>query len=296
VQSYRRHDVPAWIAHCMESVRAWALQRGHDYRLVGDEAFDLCGPEYLAQVGANVRAITNLARLELVRAAHGDGYDSAVWVDADVLVFKPGTWSVDEVDRYAFARETWVGLAPNGNGRAFSAVNNSVFVCRRGEPDLEFLIDATRHVASHRRIADNYQVGGDLIKGLRVSLAFETLPTVGMFSSFSVLALARGADEIVALQARLHGGPIYAANLCASENYVPPVSEAEVTAAMAVLQSTEGQVVNRWLDGSPALAMGQEAYFDARTPKARAIAGARRLLPKSFWRRSPGGVRFGTPP
>ena len=274
VQSYRDHDIPPWIARCLASVRSWALQHGHDYRLVGDEAFALCGPDYLASVGADLRAITNLARLELVKAAHGEGYDLAVWVDADVLVFAPGAWSIDTVERYAFARETWIELDTSGRGRVFSAVNNSVFVCRHGEPDLDFLIAATRHVALHRQLADNYQVGGDLIKGLRSSLAFETLPTVGMFSNFTVLALARGADELVALQARRHGGPVYAANLCASGNYAPPVSEAEAAAAIEALLSTGGQAVNRWLDGSPGLAIGQEIHFDASTPAARAIAGA----------------------
>ena len=271
VQSFRNHEVPAWIARCMASVRAWALQRGYDYQVIGDEAFSLCGAAYLEKVGGNVRAITNLARLELVKAAHGAGYDWAVWIDADVLVFLPDAWEIDQVARYAFARETWVEFNTHERARAFSAVNNSVFVCRCGEPDLDFLIYATRHVAQHRQIGDNYQVGGDLIKGLRASLAFETLPTVGMFSNFSVLALARGADEFIAWQARLHGGPVYAANLCASGNYSPPVSEAEASVVIESLQSTQGEVVNRWLNDSRGLAMGQEAFFELRTPETRAL-------------------------
>lgn len=256
--------MPGWIEHCLASVKAWARAAGYDYRLFGDEAFEFCGADYLAQVGSNMRSITNLARLELVRDAHKHGYDWAVWIDADVLVFEPRQFSLSGVARYAFARETW--LEPyhvEGRWRAFSAVNNSVFVCRAGEPDLDFLISATRHVAAHRQITTNYQVGGHLIKGLRLPLGFETLGSVGMFSNFATLALARGATGVLKAQARYHGTPVFAANLCASEIYRPPVGVADAQAAIRALEGTRGAVVNEWLNGQPALPEGEEILFDA---------------------------------
>jgi hypothetical protein len=105
IQSYRSTNVPAWINHCLASVKAWAKSAGYDYRLFGDEAFAICGEDYLAQVGSNMRSITNLARLELVKDAHAHGYDWAVWIDADVLVFDPARFDLSKVQRYAFARD-----------------------------------------------------------------------------------------------------------------------------------------------------------------------------------------------
>jgi hypothetical protein len=233
IQSYRDRDVPSWITRCLDSVRTWADAKGYDYQLTDDSAFALCGDEYLAQVGDNKRSITNLCRLELVRRAHREGYEWAVWIDADVLVFNAQAFSVSAVGRYAFARETWIEFIAPGRMRATASVNNSVFVCRRDEPDLDFLIAATRHVAMHRAIADNYQVGGNLVRGLRASLAFETLGNVGMFSNYVVLALARDVPELLQRQARLHGTPVYAANLCASENCrEPTIGEVQARRAM----------------------------------------------------------------
>jgi hypothetical protein len=248
IQSFRTHSVPPWIERCLVSVRRWAAMHGYDYRLTDDRAFDLCGPDYLARVGDNLRSITNLCRLELVRQAHADGYELAAWVDADVFVFDAAAFTLDSVARYAFARETWletgIPAAPANCWRAVSAVNNSVFACRRGEPDLAFLIDATRHVARHRQIRSNYQVGGDLIKGLRASLDFELLDTVGMFSSYVVLALAREFDVLLKVQARCHGNPVHAANLCASANYLPVVGDDDIRTAMDRLEATRGGIVN----------------------------------------------------
>jgi hypothetical protein len=261
IQSFRRSDVPDWIARCLASVAAWAREQGHDYQLVGDEAFELCGPDYLARAGGNIRTITNLARLELVNRAHADGYELAAWVDADLLVFNPKEFRIDHPRRYAFARETWIEAREPPWWRADAAVNNSVFACRAGEPDLGFLIAATRHVAMHRDLKNNYQVGGNLIKGLRLSLAFEMLDDVGMLSSVMVRALARGTTELLQAQARLHGSPINAANLCASSNHIPAVSEAEALDAIEALERSRGAIVNQWLDDKPRLPFGRDRWF-----------------------------------
>jgi hypothetical protein len=251
IQSYRAVNVPAWIDRCLQSVRAWSAARDFDYQLVGDEGFQVCGDDYLSRVGDNIRSITNLARLILVRQAHDAGYDRAIWIDADIFVFAPEHLLVDLESRYAFARETWVARADGERWMAFAGVNNSVFVCMAGEPDLEFLIAATRHIAMHRQIRSNYQVGGDMIKGLHASLDFQTLDNVGMFSADIVDALARGDTAILHAQARLHGAPVYAANLCASANYVNPVSQDAALLAIDTLARTRGEVVNAWLAEGP---------------------------------------------
>ena len=278
IQSFRTRSVPAWIERCLDSAKRWAALRGYDYLCTDDRAFALCGDDYLARVNGNLRAIANLFRLELVRQAHRDGYERAVWIDADIFVFAPETFSIDGVARYAFARESWIEIigpgTPSACWRATAGTNNSVLVCRRDEPDLEFLIAATRHVALHREVRTNYQVGGDLIKGLRASLDFEMLGSSGMFSNYIVLALAQEVEMLLKVQARCHGTAVHAANLCASANYTPPVGEREIRAAMDRLERTRGGVVNQWLVGgtSPGLAPPDTVLFEG--PPLRELLAA----------------------
>jgi hypothetical protein len=251
IQSYRADGVPAWINGCLQSVRQWSSEQGFDYQLAGDDSFRLCGEDYLVRVGDNIRSITNLSRLILVQRAHLAGYDRAIWLDADVFVFAPEQLRIDLTSRYAFARETWISRMAADTWSAFAGVNNSVFVCMAGEPDLEWLISTTRHIARHRQIDSNYQVGGDLIRGMRASLNFQVVENVGMFSNHIVTSLARGEDAVLHAQARFHGKPVYAANLCAGPHYQPPVTEADAVAAMDVLARTRGDVVNAWLAEGP---------------------------------------------
>jgi hypothetical protein len=243
IQSYRSHDVPAWIARCLASVKAWAHARGFEHLMTDDRAFALCGPEYLAVAGDNKRSITNLARLELIRLAHREGYDRAIWMDADIFVFAPDQLTIDLTERYAFARETYIGKLGD-NWAVDHSVNNSVIACMAGEPDLDLIIQITRHVARHHVITSNYQLGGDIVKGLRKILKFQELQHVGMFSPYRVSALAGGDETLLTVQARQHRTPVWAANLCAGAHYERTASEAEAMAAMDALESTRGAVLN----------------------------------------------------
>ncbi len=272
LQSYRAPNVEPWIARCMKSVEVWAGKTGFDYRLTGDEVFALCGDDYLARAGGNMRTITNLCRLEMVRAAHQEGYDWAVGMDADIFVFDPDRFRIEGVERYAFVGESWIELQAPGTWGGLRNVNNSVFVCRAGEPDLDFLIHATRHVAMSRTIVDNFQVGRNLVNGLRKSLAYETLNNVGMFSNLVVLALARDVPELLQFQADIHGYPVFAANLCGSENYVPPVSEGEAQVAMDRLETSRGTVINSWLSQKPIPVMDRWVHLQTPDIEAALIA------------------------
>src|SRR5207253_10631885 len=108
LQSFRTHDVPAWMTRCLASVKTWTDRCRYDYQFVGDGIFDLCGADYLARVGDNMRSITNLARLELARKVLGEGYDRAIWLDADLFVFAPERLAIDVTSGYAFCKEAWI--------------------------------------------------------------------------------------------------------------------------------------------------------------------------------------------
>ena len=255
LQSFRVDNVPPWIERCLRSVREWSELRGFDYSFADDSSFALCGAEYLARVGKNMRAIVNLSRLELAKDAHERGYDRAIWLDADVLVFHPELFSIDVVERYAFARETWVSKR-DGNWTHSSNVNNCAFVCMKGEPDLDTLIRLTRDVGVHRKIEKSLQTGTYLLTGLQQSLAFELLDNVGLFSNHVVKAIANGDEGAMGMQAIAHETPVFAANLCASDRDPPPVSEAEAETVVDRLLESRGDIVNRWLLKSSANLVG----------------------------------------
>ena len=276
LQSYRTTNIPFWISCCLASVKEWSRANGFAYECHGDEVFELCGSEYLASVGGNIRSITNLARLELTRAAHGRGYDRAIWLDADVIVFDQERFRISLAERYAFARETWVARRDQRISIEHG-VNNCAFVFMRDEPDLDLLINLTRHIARHRKITSNYQVGGDIVKGLRNSLAFSTLEHVGMFSPCLITGIARGDTELLSVQAREFGQPVFAANLAVTPGNHAPVSDADLCSAMNLLLSTRGGVINDYLSpkappGKAGMSARVKKLF-SRFSKKRRIAG-----------------------
>ncbi|HKT52824.1 MAG TPA: hypothetical protein VJP88_00115 [Caulobacteraceae bacterium] len=243
IQSYRTRDVPDWIARCLTSVKAWAYARGYDHLMTDDRAFQLCGPDYLAKVGDNKQPITDLARLELIRIAHRDGYDRAIWVDADVFVFDPENLNLPPTERITFARETWI--EPQGTQWICRPVQHNAFIiCPAGDPDIGFIIEAVRHTARVHRVRSNNHLGVDLIRGLHNFLVFPLVQDVGLLSNHVLLAIARGDEAVMNYQARYHQTPIHAANLCASLNYSPSVPEADIRRVMDLLETTRGGVLN----------------------------------------------------
>jgi hypothetical protein len=116
----------------------------------------------------------------------------------------------------------------------------------KNEPDLDFLIDVVRYLAARREITSNYQVGGDLLKGLRKSLAFALLDQVGMFSPMVVRALESEDEGVLRRQALAFGMPIYAANVCATSNH-GEFDECFIAAVLDKLEETRGRIVNRYL-------------------------------------------------
>jgi hypothetical protein len=250
IQTWRGSPIPEWISRCLESAKSWSRSQGYDYHLDDGSSFSLCDPEYLRAAGENIITITNLSRFLLIQNALAGDYQRAIWLDADVFVFSPDRFAIDIADRYAFAREVWV-QSHEDHWIAHKGVNMAACVFCRGEPDLEFLIHAIRHVALHRKLESNYQVGGNLLKGLWRSLAFATLDNVGMFSPEIMLALSNPQDRLLRVQARFHQAPVYAANLCASGHYLVQVSPAEAMSAMDSLERSGGDVINQGLADGP---------------------------------------------
>jgi hypothetical protein len=251
LQTFRTTNLPTWIQRCMASVRAWAELHGYDYEFMDDRIFDLCGSDYLAQVGDDKRSITNLARLELIRLRLAGQYERAAWLDADTFVFAPAAFRMDISEGYAFAREVWVDRDRASGTVIFDRVHNASCVFTRGQADLDFFIRTARYIAATRQIRESYQVGVRLLSGLQYPLGFPLLQDSGMFSPAILHALVNGDNELLAVLARGHAHPVHAANLCLSLIGAPSpfwnrTPEDIAMEAMDRLEKSAGAVINRF--------------------------------------------------
>jgi hypothetical protein len=255
LQSFRTSNVPAWMQRCMASVRAWAELHGYDYEFMDDRIFNLCGTDYLEQVGDNKRSITNLARLELIRLRLAGQYERAVWLDADTFVFVPSAFRVDIGAGYAFSREVWVDHDQAGRIFIEERVHNATCVFTRGQADLDFFIRIARYIAATRQIRESFQVGVRLLSGLQYPLGFPLLQDSAMFSPAILRALVTGDDRLIEALARGHAHPVHAANLCwslidiANQGWTRRLDNI-VMEAMDRLEQNAGAVINRF---APAL-------------------------------------------
>ncbi|HTR01468.1 MAG TPA: hypothetical protein VMH83_15830 [Candidatus Acidoferrum sp.] len=205
-----------WMQSCLRSVESWAAANVFDYRFVGDEIFELVPAWYLAKVPDKLPIATDYARLVLLQRALADGYDQALWLDADVLVLDPAmTLAFD--GSCAFGQEVWVEPR-QGRLQARRNVHNAVAVFRRGCPVLPFLlhcIESLMRRVDPAHIAPQF-VGPKLLQALHPLADFALLPQVGALSPAVVDALCKGGGEALTLMLEHSPVPPKAVNLCAS--------------------------------------------------------------------------------
>jgi hypothetical protein len=250
IQTFRNHTIPAWIQRCLESVRKWAALHEHDYSLIGDEFYDLCGPEYLARGSKNPQTITNLARLVATRQRLDAGYQRVIWMDADMFVFDPAKLAFDFpveslTTGYAFGREVWLFRDWAGVIRVSSpSPHNAATFFTQGAVDLDMLITLIRHIDATRQIVSNFQVGVRLLNALQYSLMFPTFSHVGMFSPLLLRALAERDEKVLHFYGRAYRYQAYAANLGYSLR--GEVTEDMLWRAMDHLEAGAGDAVNKY--------------------------------------------------
>ena len=249
IQTFRTHSIPPWIQRCLDSVRAWAELHGHDYRLAGDELYELCGPEYLARGSKNPQAITNLARLVATRRQLDAGYKRVIWMDADIFVFNPEKLVFDfPADRlttgYAFGREIWLSDRDGRLHTTLPRAHNAATFFTQDAVDLDMLIALIRHIDAKRQIVSNCQVGVRLLRGLQESLMFPTFSHVGVFSQPLLQALVEGNEQILGFYGKAYRYSTFAGNLglSLSGNY----SDDLCWRAMDCLEAGAGDVINNY--------------------------------------------------
>jgi hypothetical protein len=204
------------MGQCLASVEQWTKGRGYDYRFIGDEIFKLVPSWYRDKVGKKKPVATDYARLLLLQQALESGYEQAIWLDADLLVFEQDL-VFDFNGSCAFGLEVWV-QEHEGRMSARRNVHNAVCVFRKGCVVLPFLIYTVASII--RRVHPDHiapqMVGPKLLTALHSICGFPLLPQVGALSPDVVGDICKGRGPALDLLRRKSEIKPKALNLCAS--------------------------------------------------------------------------------
>jgi len=204
------------MGQCLASVEQWSEGRGYDYRFIGDEIFKLVPSWYRDKVGKKKPILTDYARLLLQQQALDAGYEQAIWLDADVLIFEQDM-DFDFPGSCAFGQELWV-QEHEGLLSARRNVHNAVCVFRKNCVVLPFLIHTVASII--RRVHPEHiapqMVGPKLLTALHSICSFDLLPQVGALSPEVIADICKGRGPALDLLRRKSVVKPQAVNLCAS--------------------------------------------------------------------------------
>ena len=255
-QSYRKHDVAPWITACMQSVQAWAQHHGFDYRFYDDSLFTRAPDWFRQKVAHQICPVTDLARLVVAKELLAEGYERAVWVDADLLVFDAPALLLPLQRDFMLCREVWVYADAAGAKKVSVRVNNAIAAFARQNVHLDFFIDAALRIAGSRPKVGKLDIGTQFYSQLRAILPFALFNNVGMLSPAMLSEIALGQPQRLVDYAQHLPVPLACANLCASlqgQTIQGVVADGAMYAlAVQQLMASRGEVINRHRPALPA--------------------------------------------
>lgn len=219
VQSFRRDNVPEWITRCMRSVASWADARGYHYEFVDDVLFDHVPAALLDKPRNSLLPLTDIARLGLLRDRLAQRYERALWIDADVVVFRPDTLAIPAQCGAMLCHEIWTHRNPDGQVIHDRRVNNAVMIFERGHPLLDFLRYAAIELYQHMdpETMPPATLGTGFLSNLGRLLPIRLFNQVACLSPLLVDALLTDTNhEQLKAHASHYGHPFHAVNLCHS--------------------------------------------------------------------------------
>ena len=178
------HTLPLprpWLAHCLETVRAWAEQNGFSYQFQGDSLFDLLAPyPFLGRYSRVIQS--DVARLLWMEQCLADGYERVIWLDADMLVHCPEAFTVPSA-AFSVGREVWVQETAPNRYKAYVKVHNAWLHAGKGSVDLPFYREtALRLLARNSAGVPAQFVGPKLLTAMHNIVGFGVNERAGMLS------------------------------------------------------------------------------------------------------------------
>jgi len=226
LQSWRSDTEPQWVQRCLNSVRQWAAQRHIGYRFEDDILFNRV-PSVLRNILLDRPQIaTDIARLRWIEHVLATETDTAIWLDADVLVFAPERFKPQiGSEGYLFGREFWAEIDDKKKLRVRQNVHNAFIAAERGNPFIPYY----RHIAE--RILNQIQPGpanglAPQVVGPKLLNALNSIGQIPLSSEVAVLSplvvkdIAAGGgyalEAMVNAMKKADALPPCAANLCQS--------------------------------------------------------------------------------
>lgn len=219
IQSYRTTRVEPWIQRCMQSVREWAHARGYAYEFVNDALFDFLPAAIRDEPAAPLLPKTDIARLGLLADRLANAYETAIWIDADVLVFDPSALFIPPASGAMLCHEIWTSLDSEDQVVHRRGINNALMVFERGHPLLGFLRYAAIELYHHGEpvTMSPTKLGTTLLSKLGRVVPLRLHTQVACLSPMLVSAACHGHHpEWLQAHAQQHGHRFAAANLCRS--------------------------------------------------------------------------------
>lgn len=231
---------PCWIKDCMASVAAFAGKNGFDYQLLDDVGFFAGIAQPLREKFRDcIYPLTDLARLHALQAALAAGYERAVWLDADVVVFG----ELEIPLQTAMARDAG----------AEGGFNNYGLVFVGGDPLLARYIEAATALLETATAIQSTLVGPAILGPVSVAeIAGLTHFPAGLVRDVYPWLVSGGRRPAVLGEfCRAYGQPLLAGNLgWHYRAYVPPALLAEYDRKMAyvvqALQRDPGGINQVW--------------------------------------------------
>ncbi|MEO1080889.1 MAG: hypothetical protein AAFY29_15135 [Pseudomonadota bacterium] len=216
LQSQQDVALRGWQGRCSSSVERWAQRQDFSYRRQGDALFERIDPELRWRFAGQPVVLSDLARLLWLSEALEEGFERAIWIDADVFVFRD--FSVPETGDY-FGRECWV-QRDGGRLRSYRKLHNAWLQFSKGSAVLPYYIDRARTLLSMTEAPVVPQfIGPKLLTAWHNIVPFNVEERVGMLAPVAMAELLAGPAEAAAalpVLCRGHAAPLCALNLCAS--------------------------------------------------------------------------------
>lgn len=250
VQSYRTENVAGWMAICMVTVKDWAEKNGYAYEFVDDSLFDFVPPWFREKCKSHVLPQTDIARLHLIRKRIAQGWKRVVWIDADILVFRPDFFQLDLAADYSFCKEVWVHQIAEERYETTRCINNSVsvFTSTTGMLGTYVYMAEQKMAYIHAEAIGPTTIGTQLLTKLAEVMPIRVLECIGLFSPAVIRDIARGGGNALTSWKMAFGNVVGAANLCSSKvgaaASAEVVTRGEVEKAINSLLVSKGELVN----------------------------------------------------
>ena len=235
IQSHRSPLPYSWLAQCLESVRRWCELNHFEYQYLNDELFDYM-PEDMCEKVIDQKVIaSDLARLYVLQDSLSKGFDTAVWIDADFLIFDPVNFILPD-ESYAVGREVWVQRDKQGKLKVYKKVHNAFLMFRKSNSFLGFYTESAERLLRQNQGGVPPQfIGPKLLTALHNVAQLRVMESAGMLSPLVINDIVQGGGGALQHFVKYSDYPIAGANLCTSSREREELTCAEMEQLIGVL-------------------------------------------------------------